>query len=417
MHILITTPAFPPFIGGGERHTGTLARQLLLRGHQVSVLTSLAKKESDFWNGALGKVSFESEQPGLTVIRVPLKKLPLGWQGLLFWRKVMVLLSPLPGTTGLLQHMSQWVPPLMDTNHALEAVTKPLHVVHAFNISWEHAMLVALRFAQANQIPFIASPLAHLGEGPGDRIARNSTMRHQRALLEAADMLITNTGQEAQGLKDMGIKVKDFRVAGPGVDVPQTVDPFPEANKTQKPFILFVGRSNVEKGAVHAAQAVLKLRKDGSDINLVMIGQRTAAFERYYDSLTAVEQDGIHHLGLVQESLKHAYLKEARALLLPSRTDSFGIVILESWLYARPVIGADAGGIPAVIDDGQNGILVPYGDINALASAVKLLLDDGQLNHQMGEKGYKKLMAKFTWQSVTDVVEDAYQAAIDSYSN
>ena len=94
-------------------------------------------------------------------------------------------------------------------------------------------------------------------------------------------------------------------------------------------------------------------------------------------------------LGFVEESLKHAYLRDAEALLLPSRTDSFGIVLLESWLYSRPVVAAAAGGIPGVVDNGKNGILVPFGDIPSLANAIKLLIEDQELNSILGENGLK----------------------------
>ncbi len=416
MHVLIVTPAFPPFVGGGERHTGTLAKQLHQRGHTVSVLTSHATHERDFWLGAEGELSCETLEPGLTIIRVPVKPVRGGWQGLLAWRKAMVSFSALPGTLGLLQKMAEKVPSLQKINKALAAVDYPVDVIHGFNISWEYPMMAAWRYAQEQQRPFVASPLAHLGTGPKDKVALNSTMRHQRVMLETADMLITNTVLEAQGLKERGVNLRDFRVAGPGVDIPQTVASFPEENLPQKPFVLFIGRATAEKGAIHAAQAVLKLRRGGSDIRLAMIGRGTDTFNQYYNDLSPIEQEGIFHLGLVHESLKHAYLKEARALLLPSRTDSFGIVLLESWLHGRPVIAANAGGIPAVVDDGQNGILVPYGDVQALAEAVRLLVQDSQLNQEMGEKGYQKLMARYTWEAVTDIVEEAYQATIASHS-
>ncbi len=72
-------------------------------------------------------------------------------------------------------------------------------------------------------------------------------------------------------------------------------------------------------------------------------------------------------------------LKETEALLLPSRVDSFGIVLLESWLYSYPVVVAASGGIPSDVDNGNNGILVPFGDISSLSNAIKLLTEDQEL--------------------------------------
>ena len=409
MHILIATPAFPPFIGGGERHTGTLAQNLIDRGQEVTVLTSSAVKETDFWQGCALGVGVETPQPGFKVIRVPIMPIPGGYRGLLAWRKGMVLLSTLPGTLHLLQTMAKRVPALDKIEEAMDLIEKSVDVVHGFNISWEYAMMTGWQFARKEKLPFIASPLAHLGTGPKDRVAKNSTMRHQRFMLSTADLLITNTAIEAQGLMDRGVTQVPFKVAGPGVDIPKKVAALPESGGALKPYVLFIGRTSYDKGAQHAAEAVLRLRDQGSIINLVLIGRETDSFRRFYNKLTTADRKYIHFLGFVEESLKHAYLRDAEALLLPSRTDSFGIVLLESWLYNRPVIAADAGGLPAVVDEGVNGLLVPFGDVSALADAIKQLTENQRLNKEMGVDGRQKLMAHYTWEAVTDKVLDAYR--------
>lgn len=415
MHILIATPAFPPFVGGGERHTGTLARNLVDRGLTVTVLTSQALNEADFWQGCGQDVVVETGPMGLTAIRMPILPVPGGYRGLLAWRKSMVLLSVLPGTMKALQGMAKRVPPLVKIEQALAVINNPVDVVHGFNISWENAMMVGRQFARQKNRPFIASPLAHLGTGPRDRVAKNSTMRHQRMILSTADLLLTNTAIEAQGLKERGIDRVEFRVAGPGVDLPQTIAALPEVGESFKPYIIFVGRLSHEKGAIHAAEAVLHLRRQGCPIQLVLIGRETPEFRQFLDGLPDSERQYIHNLGNVDESLKHAYLRDAVALVLPSRTDSFGIVLLESWLHGRPVIAAAAGGIPAVVDDGENGILVPFGDVSALSNAIKLLSEDQRLNRTLGENGRQKLMTNYTWEAVTDIVLDAYHLVVAAH--
>lgn len=412
MHILIATPAFPPFIGGGERHTGTLARQLVDGGHAVTVLTSAALKESDFWLGSGQDVTVEEPRPDLTIIRAPIRAMPDGFRGLLAWRKSMVMLSTVPGSLRVLQKMAQRVPDLVELDEAMSHIADPVDVVHGFNISWEHAMMAGWAFARQNNRPFVASPLAHLGTGPGDRVARNSTMRHQRYLLSTSDMLLTNTSIEARGLQERGVDRVKVAVAGPGVDIPPSVDELPEEGQSLKPYVLFIGRASYDKGAIDAAQAVLRLRERGSRVQLVLIGQETDEFRRFYDGLSGSERQSVHMLGFVEESLKHAYLRDAEALLLPSRTDSFGIVLLESWLYSRPVIAAAAGGIPAVVDNGKNGILVPFGDISSLANAVQLLTENQGLNRAMGENGSQKLADQYTWEVVTERVLDAYRDVV-----
>jgi len=412
MHVLIATPAFPPYIGGGERHTGTLAKNLIGRGHTVSVVTSAAEEESDFWNGRGRDVVVESDGSALTIIRVPIQPMPGGFRGLLAWRKSMVVLSTVPGTGGLLAKMAGRVPAMANLDEAFGKIEKPVDVVHAFNISWEHMMMAGWQYARRNSIPFVASPLAHLGTGSRDRVALNSTMRHQRGMLSRADLLLTNTLVEAQGLQSRGVKTEKVDVAGPGIDIPEYVADLPESAVSKKPFVLYVGRMSYDKGVLHAVQSVLRLRELGSKLHIILIGQETEEFSRFFDDLPDRDKRYVHVLGVIEESLKHAYLSEAEALLLPSRTDSFGIVLLESWLYSKPVVAAAAGGIPAVVDNGKTGILVPFGDISSLANAIRLVTEDQELNQILGENGFKKLMSQYTWEAVTDKVLGAYHEVV-----
>ncbi len=409
MHVLLATPAFPPLLGGGERHVGSLAAHLIARGISVTVFTSAALQEPDFWQGTEKEITVEKSDPGLTIIRVPIEPMPGGFRGLLAWRKSMVMLSSLPGTLNTLQKMAGRVPALAMTDETLSYIEKPVDVVHGFNISWEYAMMVGCQYAQQNHIPFIATPFAHLGRGSHDRVALNSTMRHQLHMLSTADLVLATTPVESRELQARGIDRERIKVASAGLDIPDPVVPMPEIDDSLKPYLLFVGRTSHDKGAIHAAQAVLHLRGQGINRRLVFIGRETDEFRRFYEKLPAADRQALHVLGFVDEEVKHAFLRSAEALLLPSSSDSFGIVMLESWLYGRPVIAADAGGIPAVVDDGENGILVPFGDVSALSSAIKLLAENQELNQAMGENGRRKLMTRYTWDIVTEDVLTAYR--------
>ena len=77
-------------------------------------------------------------------------------------------------------------------------------------------------------------------------------------------------------------------------------------------------------------------------------------------------------------------------------------------VIARLRIRAAAGGIPGVVDNGKNGILVPFGDIPSLANAIKLLIEDQELNSILGENGRQKLALNFTWEAVTEKVLSGY---------
>ena len=103
------------------------------------------------------------------------------------------------------------------------------------------------------------------------------------------------------------------------------------------------------------------------------------------------------HLGQLSEREKWDAVDAADVVALPSRTESFGIVFLEAWARSKPVIGARAGAVPEVIDDGTDGLLVEFGDVDGLAKALAKLLDNPALAIEMGRLGLKKVHQMYTW--------------------
>lgn len=412
MHALFLTPGFPPFDGGGERYARSLALALAAREQQLTVVTSQAQREQQFWQGTAGAaVSRERDGP-LTVIRVPLRPFPGGWRGLLVWRKAMVMLSLLPGDqTQLLMAMARHVPPMLGLEEALAQLPDSLTLVHGFNLSWEHALVAAAGFACQRNLHFVMTPFTHLGGRGSTRVARNATMDHQRRLLNQADAVLALTSVEQEEFSQWDIHPRRVVVVGGGVDPPPPLkDPAAIGARFQlkPPFALFVGRANLDKGAIHAAQATLRLAENGSTLTLALAGRVGEDFRRFRRRLTPAQQAIVRPLGTVDEVAKHALLQQASMLLLPSQVDSFGIVLLEAWQHGTPVIGARAGGIPAVVDDGENGLIVPFADVPALTSAMQRLLTDEAASQIMGRRGQEKVGHEYTWDRVAARVLSVY---------
>lgn len=413
MHVLYFTPAFPPFIGGGERYARSLALALAARGLQITVVTSHAQREPHLWQGSDSHVVERQKDGPLTVVRCPLRPFPGGWRGLLLWRKTMVLISLLPGdANALLSSMARRVPPMAGIGAALDGLPSTPELVHGFNLSWEHALLAGYEYAQRQGLPFVVTPFTHFGAGDRARVARNTTMDHQRQMLDEAHAVLALTTVERDNFAQWNIHPRRVAVVGGGVD-----DHAPGDNTSaivanlglQVPFALFVGRANQDKGAVHAAQAILQLAQDGSPLTLVLAGQITEAFRHFHRQLTPVEQQRVRTLGPVDEVTKHALLREASMLLLPSQVESFGIVMLEAWQQATPVVAARAGAIPAIVDDGHNGLLVPFGDVPALAAAMQRLMTDAALRRDLGRRGQEKVRREYSWDRVADRVLAVYR--------
>ncbi len=394
-----------------------LARQLVQRCHHVTVVTSSAQKEQDLWQGrSVSYSELDKDLPNLRILCCGLRAIRGGRRGLLAWRKLMTLISALPGSqTAVLMRMARIIPNLSDLLDVFAQVEQPVNIVHGFNLSWEHALAAGWEYARRNKLPFVATPFAHLGVQGQDRVARNSTMDHQLHILRDAERVLTLTSVEQKGLQAYGLQAERGAVIGGGVEVWQ--NHFDTAVPTKSfgldsSFALFIGRVSYEKGALHAAKAILQLNRQGRRVQLALVGQISPEFDRFYAQLTDSERQIIRPLGIVSESDKHALLDAANMLLLPSRTDSFGIALLEAWTHGKPVIGARAGGIPGVIDADENGLLVDFGDVGGLATAVQCLLEDQSLAQKLGQNGYQKAATEYTWASVAERTLAQYQELI-----
>lgn len=93
---------------------------------------------------------------------------------------------------------------------------------------------------------------------------------------------------------------------------------------------------------------------------------------------------------------KNRFLENSDIFVLPSYNDAFPLVILEAMKYGLPVISTYEGGIPDIIDDNSNGLLVPKRDINALSERIIFLLDHPEERVRLGNAARVKFLDKFT---------------------
>ena len=406
-------------LGGGARYARALARQLLRHEHRVTVLTTDARQERDFWERRpVTRGVLESRDELIRVIHCPVAGFPVGRAALMAWRKAMIVLSALPGDrSDLLMCMARRIPSVPTLASTLSRLDG-YDLVHGFNLSWEYPLIEGWRFARDRGLPFVVTPFTHLGVDSEDRTVRNNTMDHQCRILKDADAVLTLTWVEREGLIRYSVSPERVFIVGGGLDpIPSAVEQEQAAAGVLQryglsvPIILFIGRVNRDKGAIDACEAARRLFHRGTRLNLALVGQPDAEFQRYYKRLQADEKRSVRPLGMVPEGEKHALLSLSTMLVLPSRVDSFGLVLLEAWAHGKPVIGARAGGIPGVIREGQDGLLVPYGDVSELADAMALLLRDEALARTMGSRGQQRLAGEYSWESVYQRVAVAYDYA------
>ena len=138
-------------------------------------------------------------------------------------------------------------------------------------------------------------------------------------------------------------------------------------------------------------------------IELLLVGPGSAWFERQLAALPAEERGWIRDLGVLGESDKLAALRSCDLLVQPSPHEAFGIVFLEAWACGLPVIGADAGAIPGVVERG--GLVFRPGDADDLARAVARLLDEPELARAAARRGLERVEEEFEWDRIAATVD------------
>jgi glycosyltransferase involved in cell wall biosynthesis len=179
--------------------------------------------------------------------------------------------------------------------------------------------------------------------------------------------------------------------------------------------VLYLGTCAYDKGTVHVVEGMRRIwstpaaGEPASSADLVLAGPVLDPFRDYLNGLPAPDRARIHVRGYVSEDQKRDLLDAATLVAMPSRTDSFGIVYLEGWLYRKPVIGARAGGVPSIIDDQLDGFLVDFGDVTALSRRIAEIFGDPDLGRRLAERGYAKVLRHYTWDQIYPVVEEVYE--------
>jgi glycosyltransferase involved in cell wall biosynthesis len=132
-------------------------------------------------------------------------------------------------------------------------------------------------------------------------------------------------------------------------------------------------------------------------------------------ALAAGVADRVHFIGAVPHPRLPDVLRAADMMLLTTEPpESFGIVLIEAMATGLPVIATEYPGVRAVVEPGDNGVLVPRGDVDAIAAALRTMaeLDDGR-RRRMGSAGREKAEHEWAWPALVARIDDPYRAAIE----
>jgi glycosyltransferase involved in cell wall biosynthesis len=171
---------------------------------------------------------------------------------------------------------------------------------------------------------------------------------------------------------------------------------------------LFAGSKSREKGVFDLLEAARRLA-DSKGIQFVAIGPQTAEW-------AAATKSGLppnfSDRGFVPEEEKQRLFARCDIFALPSRVESFGLVYGEAWKHGKPVIGADIPAARDVIRHNVDGLLSPFGDVDALTSALRRLASDADLRRRLGKAGLDRLRAGLSPAHYLDRLESAFRSIV-----
>lgn len=217
-------------------------------------------------------------------------------------------------------------------------------------------------------------------------------------LFSFADKIIVNSRFTRQEILSLGIKDKKIEVVSPGIDC-HDFQHFPKA-ESRTLNLLFVGHYRPRKGIHYLLEAIGKLNY--SEIRLHLVGKKEDP-EYYFYLLDLVKKLNLLDKVIFSERVDHHELchlySQADIFVFPSLWEGFGIVLLEAMYYRLPIIASDVSAIPELVKDGENGLLVPPSDPEALAKAICKLIENPSLRKEMGKRGYQRVINSYSWET------------------
>lgn len=210
------------------------------------------------------------------------------------------------------------------------------------------------------------------------------------------------------------------------------------ADTTASRDLLFAGRLAPEKGVHLLIEAFARIAPALPDSRLRLVGPQSfsppefvdpkaqdpitaalrrwlidpASYSRYLRELAAPLGDQVLFAGPTDHRGIAASMREAAVFAFPSLWhEPFGMPVVEAMAAGLPVVATRAGAFPETVEDGRTGLLVPRGDVAALADALGRLLADPGLRRQMGRAGRERVSRLFTWPVLASQLEADYAIA------
>ncbi len=379
MHVLQLVSRFPPLhVGGIENAVYSLSKELVKKGHEVTVLTS-----SDSWNKVVEEIA------GIKVKRLPC---PLKFG-----------------------YTSPFLPSFM-----LESIrVAPCDIVHA-HVPDGFLSAFSPLVSTVNSSPLVLT--VHnfpLGETPSKMVLAGILDYLLGIAFSCSSRIFVHNSSYAFHPRLRGLKRK-IRITPLGVDLTRFN---PDANGEMvrrklglesAPIVLFVGvldKAHWYKGLRLLLRSMRHLGRGAGDARLVVVGSGDALAEyRSYARRIGVG-DRVFFVGYVDESVLPSYYASSDLVVLPSISslEGFGLVVAEGMASGKPTLVSNVAGISEFLTSGYDSIV--FKDLNerVLGGTISKMLEDRRERGSMGRRARRTAESRFDWTRIAEKILEEYE--------
>lgn len=378
MRVVMFSNSFPPEIGGIQEHVANLAKSLLVKGHEVRIVTARRNNSQPI----------QDKFAGMEVTRIPQVRVP---------------------KTQTAQYLSR------ATAHLIRLRSRGLADIVHYHTFWPDAFsaFVVNRF-----IPTIYT--AHESRFLIMAEQRKFDARLRLALRPFQGIIAPST-ELRDVARSMGVS-NDQSVFIPNAVDSETFSPEVEPGAIRTRYnipdgsaLILCPRRLVPKNGVNFLIESLAYLSPEVRYRLLIVGdgpERTSLENqaRELNLTSSVIFAGSHR----NDQLPPFYA-DADVVVLPSLKEATSIAGLEAMASARAIVATNVGGLPEIIDHEIHGLLVAPRVPQALASAIQRLLDAPDLRRKLGEAARVRVENEFTWDHTARQTEQAYERAIAAW--
>ena len=238
------------------------------------------------------------------------------------------------------------------------------------------------------------------------------TRMQSRVAQRLTRILTVSESSRGDIIKDHGVDPERLHVVPVGVD-PETFLPVGGVTPVKGQIITTASADVAMKGLVYLLEAVAKLRTEDADVHLIVVGKPKEEGRTARTLADLGLTDAVQFVSGVSEQRIVELYSESELAVVPSLYEGFSLPAIEAMSCGVALVATTGGALPEVVGaDNDTALLVPPGDSDALAVALRRGLDDPELRARIGDNGRRRIIERWSWAVTAEKTVEQYRARL-----